>query len=118
MAMIEIGAYTCPDPVEYGFELNDLDSENTGRSEDGYMTRERIRHGVAKISVKWTMLTTTEANAILEAVAPVSFTVIWQWANQYRRQSTMYCAGQTVNCKAIPSTNDYRWEISLNLIEM
>lgn len=117
MAMITIGAYTCPDPIEYGFELNDLDSENTGRSEDGYMTRERIRHGVVKISLKWTMLTTTEANAILDAVTPVSFSVTWQYANT-TRTSTMYCAGQSVNCKGIPSTNDYRWEISLNLIEM
>lgn len=117
MAMLTIGAYTCPDPIEYSFELNDLDSSNTGRAANGIMNRDRIRQGVAKISAKWTMLTTTEANNLLTAVSPVSFSVQWQYANTIKT-SNMYCGGQSVSCKCIPNTNDYRWDVSFNLIEL
>ena len=117
MAMITIGSYVCPDPVEYNFDLSDIDSENSGYSANGFRTRERIRHGVVKIAVNWTMLTEIEANGILDAVSPDNFQVVWKYANS-TRTSTMICPSQQVSAKCNPTTNDYRWEISLNLEEV
>lgn len=116
--ILEIGAYTCPAPIEYNVEYSDLDSANSGRGCTGYMTRERIRHGIAKISVKWTMLTNSEASNIINAVEDDSFTVKYNYCN-IQKTATMYCSSQKVDCKFVPNDGDgIRWDIAFNLIEL
>ena len=50
MDILTIGGVTLPAPNEYKVQLNDLDSSDTGRTEDGVMMRNRVREGIAKIS--------------------------------------------------------------------
>ena len=50
MQLIKFGNYTPPSPTEYEVEVQDIDSEDTGRGETGYMTRERVRAGIYKVT--------------------------------------------------------------------
>ena len=51
MDILVIDGVVLPTPNEYKVQLSDLDSSGTGRTEDGILVRERVRGGVAKISV-------------------------------------------------------------------
>ena len=53
MDILVIDGVALPTPNEYKVQLSDLDSSGTGRTEDGILVRERVRGGVAKISVSW-----------------------------------------------------------------
>ena len=48
MDILTIGGVTLPAPNEYKVQLNDLDSSDTGRTEDGVMMRNRVREGIAR----------------------------------------------------------------------
>ena len=50
MDILVIDGVALPTPNEYKVQLNDLDSSDTGRTEDGVMMRNRVREGIAKIS--------------------------------------------------------------------
>lgn len=67
---VEMPAATVFEP-----DADDLDSENSGRGEDGVMFRDRIRAGVANIKVEHEMLTRGQMNAIINAATPVSISV-------------------------------------------
>lgn len=65
-----------PDTDSYALDLQDLDSENTGRGEEtGIMFRERIRTNVRKLSPKWSVLTGAELKTITDAISAAEFTV-------------------------------------------
>ena len=53
MAMLKIGDTDMPEPAKYNVTLQDIDSENTRRTESGVLTRDRVRGGVYKIQVTW-----------------------------------------------------------------
>ena len=53
MEILTIDGTALPVPGAYKVQLSDLDSSGTGRTEDGVLVRERVRGGVAKISVSW-----------------------------------------------------------------
>ena len=50
MDILLIDGVALPAPNEYKVQLSDLDSSDTGRTEDGVMLRNRVREGIAKIS--------------------------------------------------------------------
>lgn len=56
MEILNIDGTALPAPSAYKVQLSDLDSSGTGRTEDGVLVRERVRGGVAKISVGWAAL--------------------------------------------------------------
>mgnify|MGYP006907468493 CR=1 FL=1 len=68
MDILTIGGVTLPAPNEYKVQLNDLDSSDTGRTEDGVMMRNRVREGIAKISASWAAVSTADCARILHAV--------------------------------------------------
>ena len=70
MDILIIGGVTLPAPNEYKVQLNDLDSSDTGRTEDGVMMRNRVREGIAKISASWAAVSTADCARILHAVKP------------------------------------------------
>lgn len=74
MALLTIGGVALPDPTEYKVTLQDLDSDNTTRSETGKLHRDRIRAGIYKIEVSW-VVTKAELKIITDAVAPARFSV-------------------------------------------
>ena len=70
MEILTIDGTALPAPGAYKVQLSDLDSSGTGRTEDGVLVRERVRGGVAKISVSWEALTTAQCAAVLNATGP------------------------------------------------
>ena len=72
---IKIDGVMLPKPISGPFTEFDIDSEQSGRPESGYMHRERVRNHVATIELTWQHLTPDEAKLIRSALSPVSFTV-------------------------------------------
>ena len=77
MDILVIDGVALPTPNEYKVQLSDLDSSGTGRTEDGILVRERVRGGVAKISVSWAALSTADCARVLNATAPDSMQVAY-----------------------------------------
>ena len=75
MDILKVDGVALPAPHSYTVTLNDLDSADTGRTEDGMLVRQRLRGGVAKISVQWKALSTADCAAILNATAPYSISL-------------------------------------------
>lgn len=72
---MKINGVIMPNPVECPITEFDLDSEQSGRSEDGHMHRDRIRANVGSYDPEWQNLTWAELTRIRNAILPASFTV-------------------------------------------
>ena len=114
MDILTIGGVTLPAPNEYKVQLNDLDSSDTGRTEDGVMMRNRVREGIAKISASWAAVSTADCARILHAVKPDSMQVQYFFGEM--RTARMYAGDRTADLKA---ARDGRavWAASVHLIE-
>ena len=67
MGLLNINNVDMPKPTSYQVGVQDLDSAETVRSESGILHRDRIRAGVRKISVSWTVKA-ADISKILKAV--------------------------------------------------
>ena len=114
MDILTIGGVVLPAPNEYKVQLNDLDSSDTGRTEDGVMMRNRVREGIAKISASWAALSTADCARILNAVTPDSFEVAYFFGAM--RTAKMYAGDRTANLKAAREGQAV-WEVAVDLIE-
>lgn len=114
MDILTVGGVALPTPNEYKVQLSDLDSSDTGRTEDGVMMRNRVRDGVAKISVSWAALSTEDCAKVLNAVSPDSVEVAYFFGQT--RTAKMYAGDRTANLKAAREGQAV-WEVELNLIE-
>lgn len=112
--VLTIDGVALPPPMTYSVEYNDLDSPDTGRTEDGMLHRVRVRHDVAKIKVAWKQLNTADADLILNAIAPSSFTVIYYFGTPIT--ATMYAGNRSCELIRI-NNNKAKWNISFDLIE-
>ena len=114
MDILVIDGVAMPTPNEYKVQLSDLDSSGTGRTEDGILVRERVRGGVAKISVSWAALSTADCARVLNATAPDSMQVQYFFGEM--RTARMYAGDRTADLKA---ARDGRavWAASVHLIE-
>lgn len=112
--ILSIGGVQLPAPMTYEVEYNDLDSEDTGRSEDGMLHRVRVRQGVAKIKVAWEQLTQANVDLILNAIEPASFTVVYYFGTQ--KIATMYAGNQSLKCLRI-NQGQAKWNLAFDLIE-
>lgn len=112
--ILTIDGVVLPPPMTYSVEYNDLDSDDTGRSEDGLLHRKRVRHGVAKIKIGWEQLSTDNLNTILNAIAPDSFSVVYYFGTQ--KTATMYAGNQSCELRRV-NNNQAKWNLSFNLIE-
>ncbi len=122
MAFLTIGSTATVNPTEYSVTRSDLDTENTTRTEDGVLTRDRCRAGIYKIQAKWTAITWTQLKAITDAVAAASFTVsfINPFANSTGTSGTFYTGDRTASCHTLTSESTYntsRWDLSLDLVQ-
>lgn len=78
-----------PTPDTFDFTEFDLDSASTGRSESGYLNRERVRASVASYDVGYTGMKASDAAVVREAVAPAVLEVeVWFLGDYITR--TMY----------------------------
>ena len=114
MDILKIDGTALPAPHEYQVTLSDLDSEGTGRTEDGVLVRERVRGGVAKISLQWSALSTPECARVLNATAPDSLQVGYFFGQM--RTAKMYAGDRTAELKAAREGQGV-WAVEMNLIE-
>ena len=116
MALIKIGSTTLPDPTEYSVSLQDIDSENTRRTEAGILTRDRVRAGVYKIQATW-KVNKTELKTITDAVKPAQFSVtFFDPTTSTNPTRPMYVGDRTANLLHLESGQSL-WELTLSLIE-
>ena len=116
MALITIGSTPLPDPVEYSVTLQDIDSENTRRTESGILTRDRVRAGVYKIQVAW-KVNKADLKKITDAVAPAKFSVtFFDPTTSSNPTKDMYVGDRTANLIHLESGQSL-WELTLSLIE-
>ena len=112
--IISINGIPLPAPMTYSVDYQDLDSSDTGRSEDGTLHRKRVRGGVVKIKATWELLDTTQAEMILAAVSPESFTVTYFFGTQ--RTATMYAGDRSCQLLRV-NNNQAKWNIGFDLIQ-
>ena len=116
MALIKIGSTSLPDPVEYSVTLQDIDSENTRRTEAGILTRDRVRAGVYKIQATW-KVNKTDLKIITDAVKPAQFAVtFFDPTTSTNPTRPMYVGDRTANLLHLESGQSL-WELTLSLIE-
>ena len=114
MDILKINGTALPAPNSYRVQLSDLDSEDTGRTEDGHLVRQRVRAGVAKLSVSWAALSTEQCALILNATAADRFEVSYFFGTI--RTAFMYAGDRTADLKAAHNGQGV-WEVTMNLIE-
>lgn len=116
MALITIDSTPLPDPVEYSVSLQDIDSENTRRTESGVLTRDRVRAGVYKIQATW-KVNKTDLKIITDAVKPAQFAVtFFDPTTSTNPTRDMYVGDRTANLLHLESGKSL-WELTLSLIE-
>ncbi len=120
MALIKIGSTPLPDPVEYSVSLQDIDSENTRRTETGTLKRDRVRAGVYKIQVAW-KVTKTQLKTITDAISPAQFSVtFFDPTTSTNPTKYMYSGDRTGKLILLKDPNnpgESLWELSTSLIE-
>ena len=118
MALIQINGVDMPPPVEYSVSLQDIDSENTRRTETGVLQRDRVRAGVYKIQVKW-LVTKTQLKTITDALKPAKFSVkFFDPTTSTTPTRYMYCGDRNADLVLNKENPDKSlWELSTSLIE-
>lgn len=115
MRLIKFGSYTPPSPTEYEVEIQDIDSEDTGRGETGYMTRERVREGIYKVSIGFTNLTSNQVLAIKNAINPERIQV--ELFDGTLTTAQMYVGNRKLTLKSIDDDANCFWDMSFSLTE-
>lgn len=115
MQLVKLGAYTPPSPTKYSLEIMDIDSEDTGRGETGYMSRERVRAGMYKLALGFTNISSDEVLAIKNAIAPEEITVALFDGSTVTVK--MFAGNRTLDLKAIDDMANCSWDMSFNLTE-
>lgn len=116
MAMIKVGNVNLPEPSSYKVTAQDIDSENTGRNENGIMFRERIRQDVYKIQVAWQNISESDKNTIINAIGNATFSVTFFYGSQTLTK-TMYVGDRSCDLVWKPQTGSI-WNVSVNFIEV
>ena len=115
MQLVKFGSYTPPTPTEYSLEISDIDSEDTGRGETGYMSRERVRAGIYKLALTFTNITSDDVLNIKTAIEPEEFTVELFDGSIVTAQ--MYSGNRTLKLKSVDDEANCFWDMSFNLTE-
>ena len=102
-------ALPCPDE-DVNIGENDLDSEDTGRDEQGYMHRLRLRHAVRTWEFHYKFLSAADYEYIRSLVSDSTFSVDF-WGVK----TTAYCSNTPATLRNAV-TGDYR-DFTLKVIE-
>jgi hypothetical protein len=114
MAIIKVGSLNLPDDnlTSYDLKRSDIDSANTGRSEDGMMIRDRVRQNVHSLEATYEMLTSAQVAQLFIATDAAQITVVIN-DNGTAVTKTMMRSGdilKTMRCVGY-------WDVTLELIE-
>lgn len=115
MNLVSFGRYTPPAPTKYSLDIQDIDSEDTGRGETGYMTRERVREGIYKLSLGFTNITSDDVLDIKEAISPEKISVTLFDGSEVTVD--MYVGNRTLDLKMIDDESNCYWDMSFNLTQ-
>lgn len=118
MPLLTIGGTAMPEPIEYAVTLQDLDSENTNRSETGMLHRDRIRAGVYKIEVTW-QVRKSELKRITDAITGARFSVSFFDPTKSSNTSGSFYAGDKSSSMVANAKNgnESLWTLSVSLTE-
>lgn len=118
MNFIKIDDVILPTPRNCTISEHDLDSDSTGRSEDGYIFRERLRSNVCKLDLEWVRITPEKAKIIRDAIKNEFFEVTF-WFLGEERTATMYAGDRNISPNFKPETNGAVefWDVSFSLTE-
>lgn len=112
MAIIRLNGVEVTSPTKYTPKLSTIDSSNSGRNDDGIMTREIVRRKVANIDIGWEKLTNEELTQIVsqltDEINVEFFYGVW-------RSAKMYAGDITIDLESIP--DGARWSLSFGLVE-
>lgn len=118
--MIAINGTQLPKPTKYLVTMSDLDSSDSARNEAGVLIRNRIRQGVTKIELAFT-LKGSDASWVLELVQPARVSVEYFDPRSFvPRTIDAYVGDRSVNMRVYTpdmSAEDILWEVSFNLVE-
>lgn len=119
MAIIRISGTDMPAPTKYGVTIQDIDSENTTRTETGELVRDRVRAGVYKLGVTW-LVEHSVLKTITDAIAGDKFAVtFFDPTTNTNKTCDMYCGDRSGDLKFYNAndTSKSLWEITTSLIE-
>ena len=118
--LIYINNRALPNPTKYNVPTHDLDSSDTTRNEQGVLIRNRVRQGVVKVELSWTVTASVVAT-IAPLVRPDK--VVARFFNPQTGQyetANLYVGDRT--CSMVAYTEEMSpleslWEYSFNLVE-
>ena len=114
---IKVNDVALPHPTSFDVKSNDLDSENSTRSEgSGVLTRERIRHGIHEIEYGVDMITDSALEMLQNVFEPEKIIVDFWWGKAERAE--MYASTPHASIMQYdPSTDVTYWSFSVSLTE-
>ena len=115
MELVTFGRYTPPTPTKFSLDIQDIDSEDSGRGETGYMVRERVREGIYKLSLAFTNITSDDVLNIKEAISPALIKVMLFDGNYVNVD--MYVGNRSLALKSVDDEGNCYWDMSFNLTE-
>ena len=115
MNLIKFGSYSPPSPTKYSLTLQDIDSEDTGRGESGYMVRERIREGIYKLSLTFTNISSDDVVSIKSSISNSSVNVTLFDGGEVTAK--MYVGDRQLELKSIDDDANCFWDMSFSLTE-
>lgn len=119
MALLRINGEDIVDPVDLQWDMADLDSESSGRNQEGDLFRDRVAVK-RKLICNWGPLRKSQMAALLTAVEDASFTLDYPDAKTGTRQTGVFYVGDrsAPMCRAIDDDH-WQWEgLSMSFIEM
>ena len=118
--MLAIDGTELPLPTKYDVGISDLDSSDTFRNENGVLTRNRVRQGVTKISVGFTVRGSQTAS-ILKLLEPAEVSVTYfDPRTSVTRTIQAYVGDRSCTLKLyLPemTIENMLWDISFSLVE-
>ena len=118
--MVSINGKALPKPTKYEVTMSDLDSSDSTRNEEGVLTRNRIRQGVTKVSLGYTVRGADVA-AMMALIEPAQVTAtILDPRVSATRNIKAYVSDRSCNVKVyLPdmTPEEVLWEVNFNLIE-
>lgn len=116
MAIVKFGNFTPASPDKYEVELSDMDGENAGRSETGFMNRDRVRAGIFKLSLGWSNLNMEEVTTLLDAVSPESVPTSFFFGQTIDIEA--YAGNRKISLKHKEADGSAYWDVSFNMTEL
>jgi hypothetical protein len=112
-----IDGFDMPSPTVYRVSHMDLDSNDTYRNELGITQRDRIRQGVRKIELEWTLLNAEDTALTLSSVKKANFLVTFLDPELGEITRTMYVGDRSPIELRADKNGQQRWNVRYNLIE-